>query len=164
MPPVHVGIEVYSLLADPAERGQGKDLEAAGIGKDRPVPVHKPMEPAQPTDQPVAGTDMKMIGVGQLCLAPDGAQILGRETAFDGRLCADVHKNGRVYRPVGSRILAAPCPAFGFYQLEHGEYLSAIDLRHHTIDRRNGQPLPGLFPSIGCPPVRSWQRFFLKDE
>jgi hypothetical protein len=36
---------------------------------------------------------MQMVGVGQLDLAADFFQIVGRNAAFDGTLRADIHKD-----------------------------------------------------------------------
>ena len=50
---------------------------------------------------------MQMIGIGQFDLATKIFQIIGRNTAFDGRLCADVHKHRGLNGAVGSLKFAA---------------------------------------------------------
>ena len=44
---------------------EAEDLEAAGIGQDRPVPAHEPMQPAEPGDPLVAGPQREVVGVGE---------------------------------------------------------------------------------------------------
>ena len=45
---VDVGLEGDALLGDLPEFGQRHDLEAAGVGQDRPGPVHEAVQAAQP--------------------------------------------------------------------------------------------------------------------
>ena len=58
------------------EAGQGKDLEAAGIGEDGPVPPHEFVEATHLAHHLVTGTQVEVIGVGQLNLAAYILQIL----------------------------------------------------------------------------------------
>ena len=52
---IDVGVEVDALFLDLSESGEGKYLKSAGIGEDRTIPVHKPVETAELLDQLVAG-------------------------------------------------------------------------------------------------------------
>jgi hypothetical protein len=51
---------------------------------------------------------MQMVCITQSNLASDISQIKRRETAFDGRLCGDIHKNRRFDVPVCDRQPSAP--------------------------------------------------------
>ena len=106
MASVHMGVEVNAFLSDLSQRGKREDLKAAAVGEDRPVPGHEAMQPAHLLYQSVAGPDVKMIGVGQLDLAADLSEIARRKRALDRALRADVHKDGRLHRPVRRRELA----------------------------------------------------------
>ena len=115
-----MGVELDALLADLAQLGERKDLKAAAVGEDRAVPGHEAVQAAQGLDQLVAGSDVQMIGVGELDLAADGFEIGRRECALDGALGADVHKDGRLHAAVRRIENAAPCAALLFKKLIHG--------------------------------------------
>ena len=97
---VDVGVEVNALLLDLAEACQGKHLEAAGIRKDRAVPVHELMESAQLFDQFISGPHMKVVRVGKLHLGADPPEIVGGYGSLDGSHSAHVHKDRRLDRAV----------------------------------------------------------------
>ena len=44
---VQMGTEVNTFFRDFAEVAQAEYLVAAGVGEDRPIPRHKPVEPAE---------------------------------------------------------------------------------------------------------------------
>ena len=90
---IDVGVEVDALFLDFSESGEGKYLKAAGIGEDRTVPVHKPVEAAELLDQLVAGPDMKMVGVGKLHLCPDPAKVIGGHSALDRGDSSYIHES-----------------------------------------------------------------------
>ena len=46
---------VDPVVGDLADLGEAEDLEAAGVGEDRPVPAHEAVQAAQLGDQLVAG-------------------------------------------------------------------------------------------------------------
>ena len=59
--------------------------------------------PPRSLDQPVAGPQMQMVGIGQLDLAADLLQIGGAEARPLIAPCvADIHKNRRLHRAVGA--------------------------------------------------------------
>ena len=63
---------------------------------------------------------MKMIGVAQFDLTPHIFQIVSRNPSFDGRLGANIHKNGRLDNSsMGTLEFAAAGAAFSLQQLEH---------------------------------------------
>ena len=97
---IDVGVEVDALFLDLPESGEGKYLKSAGIGEDRTVPVHKPVEAAELLDLLVAGPDMKMVGVGKLHLCPDPAKVIGGHSALDRGDSSYIHEYRRVDRAV----------------------------------------------------------------
>ena len=68
---VNVGAEVYAFFLDLAQICKGEYLETAGVCKDRLIPVHKLMQSAILLDQLVAGTHMKVVGIGKLYLGAE---------------------------------------------------------------------------------------------
>ena len=66
-----------ALLRDLPQAGQGKHLESAGIRENGAVPAHEPVQAAHLTHHIVAGTQVQMIGVGQLDLTAQVPQIEG---------------------------------------------------------------------------------------
>ena len=95
LPAVHMRLEMHPVVADVFRRRQGEDLKPAAVREDRPVPVHKAVQPAAGLDHLVSRSDRKMIGIGELHLAADLFQIGRGQSALDGGLCADVHEKRR---------------------------------------------------------------------
>ena len=118
VPPVNMRIEAHAVLADLAQFGEGKYLEAAAVREDGPVPGHEAVQPAEGLDEPVAGAHMQVIGVGELDLAADVSQIARRERALYRRLGADVHEHRRLHCTVRAGELPAPRAALRFYEPE----------------------------------------------
>ena len=94
--------ELDALLGDLAERGQREHLKSAAVGQHRTFPVHKLADTAHTMDQLVAGTNVQVVGIGQLDLAIQLTQLHGVDTALDGGASTYVHKhrglNIAVYR------------------------------------------------------------------
>ena len=97
---VHVGGKIDPLLLDAAQFCQREDLKAAAIGQNGAVPVHKLVQSPHLADQPVAGADMEMVGVGKLHLTADLAQEHGVDAALDGGAGAHVHEHRGLNIPV----------------------------------------------------------------
>ena len=115
-----MGGEGDALFGDFPQPRQGKNLEAAGICKDRAVPVHHLMEPAQCPDDVVAGPQVQMVGIAQFNLALDVFQVVGAESSLDGALGAHIHEYRRLYHSaVGAGKAAAAGAALGFNNLKH---------------------------------------------
>ena len=114
LPAVHVRVEMDTLFFDLAQVRQRKDLKAAGIRQDRPVPVHEFMQAAQFIYDLVSRPHVQMIGVRKLHLAADGLQILRGDRAFDGGSRAHVHKDRRLDDAVHGLKAAALGPPLGF--------------------------------------------------
>ena len=71
----------------------------------------------------IGGTQVQMVGVGQFYLAADVLQVFGAKGAFNGTLCADVHKYRGLDRTMGAGEFAPACLSLGFLQLKH-KYLN----------------------------------------
>ncbi len=84
-----------ALLVDAGDRvAQREDLEAAGVGQDRPVPAHERVQAAELRDQVGAGAEMQVVRVAEQDLRPGRAHLVGVQ-ALDGRLRADRHERRR---------------------------------------------------------------------
>ena len=88
---VDVRLKGHSRLVELAELRQGHDLEAAGIGQDRPRPVHEAMQAAEFGDALGAGAQHEMISIGQNDVGTEGVD-LARMHSFDGRGCSHGHE------------------------------------------------------------------------
>src|SRR5262249_51009586 len=86
---------------------QAIDLKAAAVGKDRPVPVHEPVQAAQIGNHLIARTQGEVIRVAEDYLRPDALQFIRRES-LDCRLRADGHEGGRFDDAMGRVNSAAP--------------------------------------------------------
>lgn len=119
-PAIDVGGKGNALFRDLPQPGEGKDLKAAGVGEDRAVPVHEFVKSSQLPHHIVSGTQVEVVGVGELDLAADLLEVMGGDCALDGALRTNIHENrGLNYPAVGTGKLAAPGTAFGFDDFEH---------------------------------------------
>ena len=116
-----MGGECDAFFRDFAERRQRENLEAAAVGQNGAGPVHKAVQTAEGSDNVFAGAEVQVIGVGQLDLTADLFQIFGGQTALDGGLRADVHKDGGFHRPVGAGEAAAARAAVCLQQFKQGK-------------------------------------------
>ena len=130
-------LKVDAFLGDLADFRQGKHLVAAGVGQDRPVPAHEPVQPAEVAHHVQAGPDEQVVRVPEDHLRAQFAQ-LGGTHRFHGPLRADRHEGGRADDAVGRRQPTAPGEAAG---LVGGE-----EFKH------GGLPLAGLGKSGNVPP------------
>ena len=62
---VYVGAEDGPLVVDLEIGCETEDLEAAGVGENRPIPVHEAMEAAEFGDDGIAGAEGEVIGVSK---------------------------------------------------------------------------------------------------
>src|SRR6266511_5425311 len=68
---VDVTLKFDAVLVDFAKALEGEDLKAARVGKQRPLPRHELVEPAELLDDVFAGPDVEVIGVGEHDLRAD---------------------------------------------------------------------------------------------
>src|SRR6266550_1033439 len=71
------------------------DLEAAGVGQDRPVPGHERVEATEPGDPLVAGTEVEVVRVRQDDRRASSRDVV-RVERLDGRVRADRHELRRL--------------------------------------------------------------------
>ena len=83
------------------------------------------MEAAHLPHHLVTGTEMQVVGVGQLDLTAELLEVQRAHAALDRRLRADVHENRRLHlAAVGTLEFAAPGLALVFDDLEHSLFLT----------------------------------------
>ncbi len=114
---VDVRAEGHAVVGQLAQVGQRHHLEAAGIGQDRPGPVHEPVQPAQPLDPLRARPQHQVIGVAEHDLGARSPHRVGRHR-LDRRRGADRHEGRRLDGAVGGVQPAAPRRAVGGERLE----------------------------------------------
>ena len=88
---VEVAGEGHAVIVDLAQVGQAEDLEAAGIGQDRSVPGHEPMQPAQARDPLGGRAKVEVVRIPEDHLGTGVAQV-PRGERLDGGLGADRHE------------------------------------------------------------------------
>ena len=118
---VDVGGEGHALLLDLPQAGQGEHLKSAAVGEHGAIPAHHLMQAAQLLHHLVAGTQVQMIGIGQLHLTADLLQVKGGYRALDGTLGADVHKYRGLHSAVWASKHAASGAALGFDHFKHNK-------------------------------------------
>ncbi len=97
---VEVAAERHPVVVDRVEVVERDDLESAGVGEDRPVPAHEPVQAAKPLDPLVARPQVEVVRVGQDDLRPDLLEVVGVER-LHRRVRPHRHERGRVDAPVG---------------------------------------------------------------
>ncbi len=88
---VEVAAERDPIVVHDAQVAERDDLEAAGIGEDRAVPGHEPVQAAEPLDPLVARSQVQVVRVGEDDRGADLADVVGMER-LHGRVRADRHE------------------------------------------------------------------------
>jgi hypothetical protein len=97
---VNVGTEHRPFIVYFPKRGQGKNLEPAGVGEDIPVPIHKLMKPTGGGYYLGSGPEVQMVGIGQDDLKSYLLYVIFGE-GFDGSVGSYGHKYRGKYRAMG---------------------------------------------------------------
>jgi hypothetical protein len=71
--PVDVAAERHAILVDDPQVAERHDLEPAGVGEDRLVPGHEPVQPAEPLDAFVPGRRYRWYVLARMIVAPAAA-------------------------------------------------------------------------------------------
>ena len=79
---VEVAAERHAVVVDDPQVAERDDLEAARVGEDRAVPVHEPVQAAEPCDALVAGPQVEVVGVGQDDRGAGLADVVRRSRAL----------------------------------------------------------------------------------
>ena len=114
---IHRRGEIHALLLDLAQRPQAEHLKAAGIGEDRSVPRHEPMQSPELAHEVGSGPQQEVVGVPQEDLGPGLAHVVGAQ-ALDRALGADRHEGRRIHHTVRRREPAPAGRAVGGEELE----------------------------------------------
>ena len=85
---------MHALLGDLANIAEAEDLEAAGVGEDRPFPLHKVVQVAVQLHDLLARTQPQVEGVAENDLRAGRFNFLRRHS-FYGTVGADRHKRWR---------------------------------------------------------------------
>ena len=91
---VNVTLEGHAVIVNLTSLCQRKNLIAARVGQHGTRPLHKAMQSAQLSDQVVAGTQIKMIGITQHERGVDVFEMFGRQR-LDRGLRADWREDRR---------------------------------------------------------------------
>src|SRR5262249_39547671 len=95
-----VRAELHSLFRNFSQTAEAEDLKAAGIGEQRALPTHEPVQSAQVANNLVSRPQIKMIGIAQDDLR---AQLL-KNVLGNG-----LHRTRRAARHKGRRLQGAVC-------------------------------------------------------
>ena len=110
-----MGGKGHAFFFDFSQRRQAEHLKSTGVCENRAIPGHEFVQAAHLTHHLVGGTQMQVVGIGQLHLTTNIFQILGTEPTFDGGLRAYIHKHRRLYRAMCTGKFTTPGIAFGFF-------------------------------------------------
>ena len=106
---VEVAAERHAVLVDDPQVAKRDDLEPARVGEDRAIPVHEPMQPAEPLDPFVARPQVEVVRVGQDDRGARLADVV-RAERLDRGVGADRHELRRLDDAMGQGQLPGPCP------------------------------------------------------
>ena len=95
-----MALEGHALFLNLPDAGQGKDLEAAAVGQDGPVPRGEGVEAAGPAQDVEAGAQVEMVCVAQDDLGLDVFFEFFMENALHGADGPHRHEDGGVDRTV----------------------------------------------------------------
>ena len=84
---VDVAAKLDAVLAHGAQPLEREDLKATGVGEDRPIPSHEPMQSAEIANQLVARPQVQMIRVGENHLRADRAEVDRDRATSPSRAC-----------------------------------------------------------------------------
>ena len=131
--------ERHAALVELAECGKRHDLEAAGIGQDRAVPVHEFVQPAKRGDALGTGPQHQVIGIAEQDLGAGVAHIVRRQRLSPSPAVPTGMKAGVCTLPCGvmnSPRRAAPSVEIKLKEKGPGMMLTAEDAAD-TRRRRN---------------------------
>ena len=90
--PIEMGAKRDAVFGQPAQFAEAENLEAAGVGENRPVPRHKVVQAAQPANGLDPGTKVEMVSVAEENLDPEFFKKMLRN-AFDRTHGTDGHEH-----------------------------------------------------------------------
>ena len=107
---VEVAPERDAVIVDDPQVTERDDLEPARVGQDRAVPVHEPMQPAEPGDPLVPRAQVQVVGVGQDDRGARSSRRSSGRQRLDRGVRADRHELRGLDDAVGQRQSPGPCP------------------------------------------------------
>jgi hypothetical protein len=106
---VDVALEGDPVVVDLVDPGEREDLEAAGVGEDRPAPAHEAVEAADLAQHVEPGAEVEVVGVAEHDLHAGPRELL-RVEGLHGAERPDRHEAGGVEPATGEREEAGPGP------------------------------------------------------
>jgi hypothetical protein len=114
---VDVRLEFRTLLGDPPALGKTEHLIPTAVSQDGPIPSGEPVQAAEPSDQLIARTKVKMVGVAENDLGPCLLEVL-EEHPLHGALGTHGHERRSAHDAMRRLELTEPGRAVGFVQRE----------------------------------------------
>ena len=127
-----------AVVVDPHERvAEREDLEAAGVGEDRPVPAGERVQSTELLDHVLARAEMEVVRVAEDHVGAERAHLGGSER-LDGGLRADRHERGRPDLAVRGADHAGAGGAVGRLEREAGHRASVTGSASRRRRSRSG--------------------------
>jgi hypothetical protein len=120
------GLERDALFRDLSELRKAEDLEAPAVRKDRPVPAHEPLDPAERLYQIVTRPQEQMVRVRKDDLRAKVHQVCRRQ-CLDRGLRTHRHEHRSIYFAVRGRDLSDGQASSLLTKLNDIPYLDAHD-------------------------------------
>jgi hypothetical protein len=119
---INVTLELYSILVQIPDFGQGKYLVASRIAQNWTIPSHEIVKPSQTTNQFMPRAQVEMVCIGEYHFRSECTDLLHYE-AFHRAERANRHERWCLYLSVGcTKIPLSGSTLTVFYlEVEHGE-------------------------------------------
>ena len=136
---------------------EGEDLETAGVGENRAVPPHEPVQPAELGDQLVARAEMQVVGVAEHDLRAEPAHLV-RIQRLHGRLRPDRHEHRRAHLAVRGREDPGPRSTVSCREAKRAHGCSIATFGHVRCQARETEVSRGCEKSVTIRPHVPFQR------
>ena len=123
-----MGGEVYALLLYASQLSEREHLKTAAVRENGLVPVHELMQPPHFLHDLVSRAEVEVVGVAELHLSFELAQVYGRDTALYCSGSTDVHKARCLKAPVNCLDGTAASLIVFFKKCKHICFLSVYVL------------------------------------
>ena len=151
--------EIYSLLADFAQRGKGEHLKSAAVRKDRVLPARKALKSAHIVNKSVTGSQMQVISIGKHDLTAYLLKVVGIKSSLYGGAGGNIHKYGGLHRAVRRFKFSPSCSSLFFQKLKHiysfSDYFNlsnCLSMELFLISKATGLPWGQVFMTAPSSP------------
>ena len=128
---------MHALFGDFTNIAKAEDLEAAGVGEDRPLPLHKIVQIAVQFHDFLARAQPQVEGVAEDNLRASGFNFFRRHP-FYGAVGANRHKTRRFHYATIKDQAATACATVGSVQFKFHFFSTTSEKQSNVLNQRRG--------------------------